>query len=310
MDDDNINAINITYESLFDLFRNEKTREELQKLDKNFFKNVINYLQDKKAILDKPDDNMFVKAEKEKTEKQLQSIKRLIKDLYERREKKIISMALIKSRVDAHADASLLLEEEKLIFDRLVKLFNAFRDGVLNNILDGKSPDVELINRNSDVLYDAAVTRNSPQAASIFTNAVAADAARINNNATITAFACAGAVANVTTNVTTNTAAGAEHSHKIGVSAEAGANVGADAKINAGSAVDVKTGVEPGVEDNAAAEQQAPGVMVRFIQYVPSFVGTDLNVYGPFEPEDMACLAPEIVKVLVDKNAAERICVK
>lgn len=215
------NSIRITYESLFELLRNEKNREELQELDKDFFKNIIEYLEEKNSILNKPDDNIFIKSEKEKATQQLSNTKRIIKDLFQRREKKIISMALIKSRVDAKVDISSLLEEEKLVFDQLVKLFNNVKKGILNNIIDGKMPEMSAIEEKP---IEKIITE-----------------------------------------------------------------------------------VKEKQEQECADENNS---MIRFIQYVPSFLGTDLNNYGPFEPEDLACIPNRIVKLLVEKKAAERIDMK
>ncbi len=45
--------------------------------------------------------------------------------------------------------------------------------------------------------------------------------------------------------------------------------------------------------------------MVRFISAVPKFVGPELEVYGPFEPEDMASLPKKMANILVKKGRAE-----
>ncbi len=219
------NSIKITYESLFELLRNEKNREELQTLDKNLFKNIIEYLEEKKSILDKPDDNIFIKNEKQKTEQQLTNIKRIIKDLIQRREKKIISMALLKSRVDAKIDESSFLYEEKEIFDKLVELFDKTRDSIINNILECRLPDKDFLKTKQEEIIEQQKTEENKQ-------------------------------------------------------------------------------------DFQEREQKNENYMIRFIQYVPSFVGTDLNIYGPFEPEDMARVPSRIAQLLVEKKAAEMISIK
>ena len=93
--------INITYETLFDLLRREKTREELQKLDPEFFNDVIDYVKEKTKsyyeLKDKTD--LFAADERLKADKQLQNIKKIIKEIYERREKKIIALAVDSSRM-------------------------------------------------------------------------------------------------------------------------------------------------------------------------------------------------------------------
>ncbi len=131
----------ITYETLFELLRIEKERKELQKLDDNFFINLIDYLKDKKAILEKQTEDLFSIEEREKTEKQLENLKKITKDLFERREKKIIMMALDKSRAKSSiVDESNLLKEEKEFFENLVRLLDKNREAILFNLLNLKEP--------------------------------------------------------------------------------------------------------------------------------------------------------------------------
>ena len=42
----------ITFDTLFDLARREKYREEIQKIDPKFFEDVIKYFNEKQAILE------------------------------------------------------------------------------------------------------------------------------------------------------------------------------------------------------------------------------------------------------------------
>ena len=78
----------ITYETLFELLQREKERQDLQKLEPSFFNDVINYIKEKKKILDAKIDSNFAQEEKRKTERQLENIYKIVKELYERREKK------------------------------------------------------------------------------------------------------------------------------------------------------------------------------------------------------------------------------
>jgi DNA replication initiation complex subunit (GINS family) len=134
--------VSLTYEKLFDLTRKEKSNEELQKLDPSFFNDLIGYLNDKREILAKEKQNtVFSKSEKEMTRKQLQNIKKLITELYMRREQKLVNLAIMKSRTNSHLiDTSSLLEEEKILFTNMVKLLNDYKTNVLFNVLAGKAP--------------------------------------------------------------------------------------------------------------------------------------------------------------------------
>jgi DNA replication initiation complex subunit (GINS family) len=140
----------ISYETLFDLLKREKERADLQKLDENFFKYLVEFLKEKKQILTKPSLNSF--EEKKNLERQLENIKKLLIDLYGKREKKITGLALDKSRTKSTiVDDSTLLKEEKQFFDTLVKLFDSYREGILFNILDGKLPFVEEKEENKKI---------------------------------------------------------------------------------------------------------------------------------------------------------------
>ena len=127
--------INITYDTLVDLSRRERSRSELQKLEPTFYHDVVSYLKEKQAILDdlkgrdEPD-------QARNTQNQLHNARKLIKDIYDRRERKIFEMSLNKSRTGSDIiDTSALLEEEKRFFELMVKLLNKYREGLLGTTL-------------------------------------------------------------------------------------------------------------------------------------------------------------------------------
>ena len=133
--------INITYETLFDLLRREKGREELQDMGETFSQDVISYLEEKRKILteDKGKLDTFSEEEKEKTKVQLENIKKILRELYERREKKILSVALYKSREPSTlVDTAVMLEYEKEFFNKTVELLNKYRGDILMNMLYNK----------------------------------------------------------------------------------------------------------------------------------------------------------------------------
>ena len=130
--------VNITYETLFELLKREKDTADLQKLEPSFFDNFVEYLNEKKDMLNK-DDTLFSYDEKKKVEKQIDNARRLIKEIYERREKKILNIALIKSRTKSHViDTSALLDNEKKFLGEIEKVLNAYRENVIYNVMEGK----------------------------------------------------------------------------------------------------------------------------------------------------------------------------
>lgn len=135
----------ITYETLYELLMREKSRSEIQDLGNDFFNDVIKYVKDKRDILEsqKSKDNIFAAREIERTIKQLGSIYRILKELYEKRENKILNLALLNSRNDSKIDVSLLLPDEIKFYESLKNNLNMYRKGILGSLLEGKLPVLE-----------------------------------------------------------------------------------------------------------------------------------------------------------------------
>lgn len=131
----------ITYETLYEILKRERERPDLQKFEPTFFSDTISYIKDKKKILEAKSDSVFAHEEGKKTERQLENIYKILKELYERREKKIISMALDKSRTKSSLiDTTALLKEEKVVFDALTNLLDTYREVILYSVLNEKMP--------------------------------------------------------------------------------------------------------------------------------------------------------------------------
>ena len=139
--------MNITYETLFELLRREKNREDLQEIESSFFNDVLNYLKEKEKQLAElqTKNDMFAAEEIKKTAIQNDNIQKIIRELYERREKKIINMALDKSRAkESVIDESMMLEEEKELYNQLLGLMNNFRESILYNLLQAKEIGIKV----------------------------------------------------------------------------------------------------------------------------------------------------------------------
>lgn len=133
----------ITYEGVYDLLRKEKIYAELQKIPDTFLTEVISYLSEKTAILDsqKQKDSIFAEKEVEKTAKQLENIKKMLKELYERRENKIVKLALIASKTGSLSDTDMLKEEQEM-YNALVSNLTFYRENILTKVLDKKQPSL------------------------------------------------------------------------------------------------------------------------------------------------------------------------
>ncbi len=138
--------IKITLETLYDILRNEKKREDLQKLDATFFLDVVSYLQEKKALLEskKYADEVFAAGERDKLEYELRSIKRILKEIFEKREKKIIDIALNRSRTGSDIiDTSSMLFEEKDFYKSVLAVLDGHRRNVLWKLSNGELPGLK-----------------------------------------------------------------------------------------------------------------------------------------------------------------------
>ena len=147
-----MSEIKITYETLFDLLRREKSRDELQKLDPEFYKDVLMYLQEKQAILQDTSTQaeLFASSEKEKIRIQFQNIKKILREFYERREKKILHLALTQSRTNSNlTDMGALMEMEKSFFHELTSLINLYKENTLNSLLTLTLPESQVVVRSS-----------------------------------------------------------------------------------------------------------------------------------------------------------------
>jgi DNA replication initiation complex subunit (GINS family) len=194
--------IKVTYETLFELLRLEKGREELQELSKTFFSDVGCYISEKEQLLKATDQQP---ANQERVTTQLENIRRIVRELYDKREKKIILMALNKSRTGSDIiDISQVLDEERPLFEALLTVLDQHRGSLLHPTIKGLK-------------------------------------------------------------------------------------------------VEQKEEQQPKTK---APEPKKDTQLIRFTKPVPKFVGPHLEVYGPFEEEDMANLPLKIAELLIKKGRA------
>ena len=196
--------IAITFETLYDILMREKQQEELLQLEPTFFQDVITYLQEKMQVWEKisKDTDLFSLGERDKVEAEIKNIRKVVKDIYERREKKILSLAVNKSRIGHALDVNNLLKEEKQFLESMASILDQYRHGVLFNLLQMKLPQLE----------------------------------------------------------------------------------------------EKKIIVE--------MEKLKSTTLVRFINAVPKFVGSDMAIYGPFDENDVASLPNDVSEILINKKRA------
>ncbi len=129
--------LHITYETLFDLLRKERSLDELQPLPKTFWKEVVEYINDRQEKLATSSS-----IEQEKVKIQLQNIKRIIQEIYRRREQKIVRFCLniTRSKTKQYVDKRNMLRSEEEFFDEFTQLLEKYQQGVLEQIFIGQTP--------------------------------------------------------------------------------------------------------------------------------------------------------------------------
>ena len=238
--------VTITYETLFELLRIEKMKEELQTLEASFLFDVQSYIEEKNSFLYEL-QHTADSVQVEKASIQLQNIKRILKDLLDRRERKIVNLALMKARAtQLLIDERAFLTHEKKLFKILCEEIAAHHAVMLQQLI----PD-----SNQPKLVHAPDDHNSANSMSKLSML------------------------------------------KPSMSKQ-------DDSIEL-QPLDEETETEMLEEPQHEQFQTSGLIAVRFLHAVPKFIGTDMQVYGPFEEEDVAKLPIELAKILIKKERAE-----
>src|SRR3989344_5154281 len=253
-------AVNITLETLFDLLRTEKNREELQALEPTFYRDIVNYLNEKRAVMHSQNggSDFFTQEDRDKSLMQFNNIRKMIRELYEKRERKIIQMALNKSKMNAAViDTSSLLDEERIFYEELVYLFNKFRQDIVLNLMEGNYPRIRtVLDKTVEPLVTKEIRTFIPQD----TSEIAPDT----------------------------------NGHLI-------PSIGKEDTPPEISVVQASEAITQSEETSTIIK------MIRFLQPVPRFVGEELEVYGPFDEDDVANVPARIADLLIKKGRAEPI---
>ncbi len=262
----------ISYDTIMELLRNEKDRSDLQKLDEVFYEALYDYLSAKLNNL----NNASGTDSYQKLMLEFNNLKRMINDLYDRRERKIVTLALLKARTpSAITDFSAMHPLEKSFFNALVELFESYRNTIIGSLFEGKYPGLSneaLNNASSDSTRPKPIEKphtqplNKPQDL---------------DNSTTTPHA---------QELTTPK-----------LKAE-------PAKDNQKESFEMVRSANPQQSSvTTTAMMSGTKKLVRFIHGVPRFVGRELEVYGPFAKGDVAELPAEIADLLIKKKRAEEL---
>lgn len=128
--------IRINLETLYELLRQEKTKNELQRLPRMFYQDVIDYLETKRKELPTSKiETLTSVTERYNSHRQIDNAQAIIKQLYERREKKIIDLAIGHVRTGTNSNSESFLPQETELFSTVSMILEKFKENILDNIL-------------------------------------------------------------------------------------------------------------------------------------------------------------------------------
>lgn len=143
-----------TYEDIYELLRTEKYTTDLQPLKIEDLVKIKEYFDTKQILLDKQvEGSTFYNPEKkEKLKLELENAKRAIKDLYEKREQKIINRALFSSRTDFRLkDSTNMLLCESKLYDQLIELLKTGNKEFFEKIESSKPKEITPVPPTKDL---------------------------------------------------------------------------------------------------------------------------------------------------------------
>jgi len=132
----------ITFEFIRRVHREEQREPRLSKIPKDFYQKARDYLDQKRKLSLKKKDRL--------ASLEVKNVERLLKDIFNRRETKIVTHAIITARTDIPPPN--LIQEEKEFFEAIVNTLKTERDRVLN-LLFKKTKELKLekVNLTEDI---------------------------------------------------------------------------------------------------------------------------------------------------------------
>lgn len=124
----------ITFELIRKIQLEEQKSPTLTKLPINFSKFIANYLEQKRQLAVSDD---------RKTSLEIKTIERLIEDIFNRRERKIVNAAIISARTGLPPDN--ITEEEKQFYNSILTVIKNRRNEILQKILSPKTEEHDIV---------------------------------------------------------------------------------------------------------------------------------------------------------------------
>ncbi len=295
----------VTYETLFEILRRERNREEIQKIEDSFVAEVLDYLMQKQILPAVQEQNIFSISEREKSDRQISNAKRILRELYDRREKKIINMALNKAKTNtALINTANLLSHEKEMFKQIIDTLHTYRNAILAKLIQGK--EITFVPQGTH--SENQKTDQTDQTNQ--TNQIPSEQSEINNQNNFS----------LPSESSENSLIKESFEEKTKEMEEYPENEEADytttdkakePKVLKGDGFDSNVNQVPYSEESkentldTETESKTDTKKVRFLESIPKFIGPNLEMYGPYVESDEAELPSEIAAILINKKRAQ-----
>ncbi|MCD6478084.1 MAG: DNA replication complex GINS family protein [Candidatus Aenigmarchaeota archaeon] len=224
----------VTYETFRKFQRMERDSEQLQKLPENFYELCANWMRRKEKLYKETNDPLIVR--------EIENLMTIIKDIIDRRERKLLLLAMYSVRGSAVPQNLLPFEEKH--FDVIVEQLKEMRDEVFS-IIKGKPQEQrprEEVEEKADKEMEVTEESETP---------IKEEPEK-------------------------------EYKEEI---------------------VEQKPqrAKEPKLAEPSGFK------LVKILNEIPQFLGTDGRSYGPFMPDDIVTLEDEVADLLIKKGRAEKI---
>jgi len=238
MDDNKENVI--TYETFRKFQRYERDNKQLQKLPEDFYQSCAEWMKRKEKIYEETKDPMIIK--------EIENVMTIIKDILDRRERKLLLLAM--HSVRGNAVPQNLLPFEAKHFDIIVEHLREMREGILSQI-KGTGEEKSGEEKKEEPKEEEPEEKTE--------------------------------------------------------------DIKKEEKVVEKEAEE-ETKKEEEVAEELKKDEKLPKIkqidgfkLVRILDEIPQFLGTDGRIYGPFKPEDLVTLEEKVADLIINKNKAEPV---
>jgi len=167
----------ITYNDIYELLRSEKNSADLESIDAGYLARVKDYLAAKRKLLEAQKGGMFSGLkERAKILSEIENVRGALKDLFEKREYKVINRALYTLRTDLKMkDTTNMLPSEVELYNALLTILDksklAFLSLIDENVTEDKLPRVDAVSTPEIApIVELAPSLSPPAASEVIDN--------------------------------------------------------------------------------------------------------------------------------------------